>query len=148
MSLDNKLKHVGSDARMTALVDLCVNTTIGQDLYSVCFFGSARQGSVNLGSYDRWDAEDPAVMLFSQGQRCWDGPARSLRLRVVCGSEPVLLNLGEPSRCSYEATATHWSICSESDVESARGRLALLESNGGHSSGGDAGSGASSRAEL
>jgi len=107
---------------------------ISQDSYSICFFVNAKQGSVNLGSFDGWDLADPSVMLFSHGQRCHDGPARSLRVRIVCGgsSESLtavgeLLDLTEPSRCMYEATVAHWSVCGNADLEGIREQLALID---------------------
>merc|ERR1719330_901014 len=126
MSLDDKLRHVGREVQWVPLVDQCVNKKIDKDKYEICFFGQAKQGAVKLGSFDKWDREVPSVMLYANGQRCHGGPARSLRVQMVCGLEAKLLDVLEPSRCSYEASVAHPSVCSEEDLQLVDAELALL----------------------
>ena len=51
--------------------------------YSVCPFKEAHQkeghASTRLGAWAGWEA-DGRVMAFTQGQVCWSGPARSIRV--------------------------------------------------------------------
>ncbi|KAL7608414.1 hypothetical protein Lser_V15G09832 [Lactuca serriola] len=38
-------------------------------------------------------------MLFSNGDKCWNGPQRSLTVRLRCGSKVEVADIDEPSRC-------------------------------------------------
>jgi hypothetical protein len=62
--------------------------------YSLCFFGEATQKSNNngartsLGHFKGWSSEAPQgsddyymKQLYAEGQRCWNGPARSAKVR-------------------------------------------------------------------
>lgn len=64
--------------------------------YSVCFFGEATQKSNNnnartsLGHFKGWgaDGDEPGTdeyyqrQLYADGQRCWNGPQRSAKVRL------------------------------------------------------------------
>jgi hypothetical protein len=50
-------------------------------------------------------------MPFANGDRCWQGPARSIELRLECGAEPEVLKVEEPSRCEYVATVKMPTAC-------------------------------------
>ncbi|KAL5105263.1 hypothetical protein TcWFU_007635 [Taenia crassiceps] len=41
-------------------------------------------------------------MLYDGGEQCWNGPSRSVKVKVVCGAENRLLSAEEPSRCTYK----------------------------------------------
>ena len=82
----------GPDNIYLALRDTCVSTKAGQYKYEVCFFGKAKQDGLSLG-YSivvlglvvlllnrKWEGflENGTKIKFSGGQKCWNGPARSL----------------------------------------------------------------------
>ena len=65
--------------------------------------------------YDfRWDGPIPDTfsrMKFSNGQSCWNGPARSTTVKLVCGTENVVESVTEPNRCEYEMLFSTPVIC-------------------------------------
>ncbi len=38
---------------------------------------------------------------FSEGDQCWNGPQRSVAVKLKCGAENKLLSVTEPSKCEY-----------------------------------------------
>jgi len=114
-----QLEEGGAGARWAALVDGCLEQRFRQQGYRICYFGTAKQGSVSLGSFQGWEPGGAPALLFDRGQRCQAGPARRLRLRLLCGAREELLDLREPSWCSYEAEASHPSACEPEDLRQA-----------------------------
>lgn len=94
--------------------------------YDVCFFGEAHQKSnsngarTSLGRFQGW-AEDAAVksgtneyyskQVYADGQRCWNGPARSARVDLVCGTSNALLSVAEPEKCTYLYKVATPAVC-------------------------------------
>lgn len=58
-----------------------------------------------------------------QGQGCWQGPARSMTVRSVCGPRTELLEVKEPDRCVYEATMASPAECSDAVIQELRDEL-------------------------
>ncbi|KAG7386991.1 hypothetical protein PHYPSEUDO_014867 [Phytophthora pseudosyringae] len=135
-------KDYGEDHLFFALRDKCVESEAGQYKYKVCFFGKATQDSTKLG--DMEDIKDPELdegegsgedasaptevveaaetivkeLKFSKGQKCWNGPNRSLTVRLECGPEPMeLSDIEEPSTCVYTAKLRTPAACSDEDRE-------------------------------
>lgn len=52
------------------------------------------------------------VLVFDRGQKCWNGPARSLRVALACGTEDALFAVTEPETCSYQAVLETPGACS------------------------------------
>ncbi len=40
-------------------------------------------------------------MVFDDGERCWNGPARKCTVSLECGLENAILDVVEPNRCEY-----------------------------------------------
>ncbi|ETL91254.1 hypothetical protein L917_10198 [Phytophthora nicotianae] len=127
-------KNYGEDHLFFALRDKCVESEAGQYKYKVCFFGKATQDHTKLG--DMEDIKNPEstedeesivtvkVMKFSNGQKCWNGPNRSLTVKLECGPEPMeLSDIEEPSTCVYTAKLRTPAVCSEEDRE----RIMMLD---------------------
>ena len=58
--------------------------------YEICPYDKARQkeghSETNLGTWKGWDTDKPgdgkySTMLFKDGDRCWQGPERSMTVR-------------------------------------------------------------------
>lgn len=73
----------------------CVERDLGEYTYSVCFFGEAHQKSNNnkmrtsLGKFKGWNDTAEAgssayysKQVYADGQRCWNGPPRSAKVRL------------------------------------------------------------------
>eukprot|EP00762_Andalucia_godoyi_P004734 ANDGO_03649.mRNA.1 Glucosidase 2 subunit beta len=59
-----------------------------------------------LGKFDKpsWVAKSgDNVMKFTNGDRCWQGPQRSMVVRIECGATEEVVKVEEPSRCEYAA---------------------------------------------
>lgn len=66
------------------------------------------------------------TLVFDRGQRCWNGPARSLRVSLACGPEDILSTVAEPETCAYTAVLETPAAC----VSGFREAL-LAEAGGG-----------------
>jgi len=55
--------------------------------------------------------ESYRIMQFSSGDKCWNGPDRSLKVRLRCGLTNDLTDVDEPSRCEYVAVLSTPALC-------------------------------------
>lgn len=58
-----------------------------------------------------------------QGQACWQGPARSIRVDLTCGPVTKLTAVDEPSRCTYTAAMMTPALCSPSAITAVKAAL-------------------------
>nr|CDS26415.1 Glucosidase II beta subunit [Hymenolepis microstoma] len=103
----------------------CLEYSDKQYTYSLCAFSEVRQRNIGspagsgtlLGKWKEWvgHPEDSInwtreeklekllynEMLYDGGETCWNGPSRSVKVKVACGVETKLLSVDEPSRCVY-----------------------------------------------
>ncbi|RMX64822.1 hypothetical protein DD238_004361 [Peronospora effusa] len=81
--------------------------------YKFCAFGEVKQDQTKLGKWDGWyGGEDKGLpssgkvdytrMRYSQGDKCYNGPKRSVLLHLECGERDEILSVDEPSTCVYE----------------------------------------------
>jgi len=144
---DNKF---GKDMEFYHLKGKCFSVTSQGYTYEMCPYGSAKQGHVSLGSFS-WDnggkeggepaagdaaagAGDgarrsrrgrPLVMKFAGGEHCWNGPARSLTVRLECGTTNELKLISEPAICEYAGVFSSPAAC---DLVHAQGlKMDLME---------------------
>ena len=132
--MQNKLNEVnkwlqadyGPDLAFASLAGQCFTYNHNQYTYEMCPYGNAHQkegaSSTSLGQWDgikqRQEADDSVPTLsFTNGQHCWQGPARSLTAVMRCGVENVIRSVEEPSRCVYEMEFFTPTVC---DMERAR----------------------------
>jgi len=87
----------------------CLTKKLDQYKYEACFYKTAKQDSTSIGTWKHW--ESTHVGFFDDGQDCPGGLPRTLRVRFGCGSTEEILEISEPSRCTYEAKATHPAAC-------------------------------------
>ncbi|KAK9062474.1 hypothetical protein SSX86_019660 [Deinandra increscens subsp. villosa] len=123
-SLTKKLGHdFGPEKEFYSLYGRCFEIKENKYVYKVCPFKEATQeeghSTTRLGQWDKFE-ESHRVMLFSNGDKCWNGPQRSLTVRLRCGSKVEVADIDEPSRCEYSALLTTPALCQE-------GRLKELE---------------------
>ena len=127
----------GPDAAFFRLKGKCFETRVNnQYTYKVCPFGAASQDSTSLGTFSGWrkaaaapasasaaaesggegaaSAEAPvdySGMLFTGGQHCWNGPARSMTVTFECGESEALSGVDEVEKCTYVARLATPAAC-------------------------------------
>ncbi|KAI8818404.1 glucosidase II beta subunit-like-domain-containing protein [Fimicolochytrium jonesii] len=103
----------------------CVSLDTSEYTYEVCLLDRASQKQKNgghgpsLGSFQKWgrrDGKETAAdkykyMMYDHGERCWNGPERSVQVQVECGRETKLLSVVEMSKCEYDAKMTSPAAC-------------------------------------
>ncbi|XP_066306125.1 glucosidase 2 subunit beta-like isoform X2 [Miscanthus floridulus] len=131
-SLAEKLKHdFGKDKEFYSFYDQCFETKEGKYTYKVCAYKKASQAeghsSTNLGRWDKFE-ESYRVMHFSNGDKCWNGPDRSLKVRLRCGLSNELNDVDEPSRCEYVAVLSTPAVCVEEKLKELQNKLDAMSS--------------------
>ncbi|KAJ1283325.1 hypothetical protein BS78_03G119700 [Paspalum vaginatum] len=135
--LSEKLKlDFGKDKEFYSFYDQCFEAKEGKYTYKVCAYKKASQAeghsSTNLGRWDKFE-ESYRVMQFSNGDRCWNGPDRSLKVRLRCGLSNELNDVDEPSRCEYVAVLSTPTLCNEEKLKELQNKLeAMSSSQPGH----------------
>ena len=64
-------------------------------------------------------------MSFTQGTKCWNGPARSAVVQMECGPEDEILSVAEPETCEYVLRLATPSVCTEADLPQRYGHEEL-----------------------
>ncbi|XP_071698186.1 glucosidase 2 subunit beta-like [Rutidosis leptorrhynchoides] len=119
----------GPEKEFYSLYDQCFESKQNKYVYKVCAFKQATQeegySKTRLGNWGKFE-ESYSVMLFSDGDNCWNGPARSLKVSLQCGLKVELAEVDEPSRCEYAATLTTPALCVEGKLKELESELQLL----------------------
>ncbi|KAJ6832407.1 glucosidase 2 subunit beta [Iris pallida] len=116
-SLTEKLKHdFGKEKEFYSFYDRCFENKQNKYVYKVCPFKQASQveghSTTRLGQWKKFE-ESYRIMQFSNGDKCWNGPDRSLKVRLRCGLTNELADVDEPSRCEYVALLSTPVLCQE-----------------------------------
>jgi protein kinase C substrate 80K-H len=131
--LESNPEKWGSEGEFKSLDGVCVDRNMGEYTYEFCFFKSATQkpnrghGNVSLGRFNKFapkdqnvKPDDPAFyhrQIYDAGQRCWNGPDRSLIVDFVCAPENALLDVFEGEKCIYEAKVSTPAVCLPLEAE-------------------------------
>lgn len=94
----------GPDEAFAKLVDQCIEFKEIEYTYTVCLFGEAKQKShsdTSLGTFSSWEGDNYDTQLYTGGARCWNGPERSVKVMMTCGTENKIVAVSEPSKCEY-----------------------------------------------
>ncbi|XP_015578681.1 glucosidase 2 subunit beta isoform X1 [Ricinus communis] len=130
-TLTEKLKHdFGTEKEFYRLYDQCFETKQDKYVYKVCPFKEATQEEgyhkTQLGEWEKFE-NSYRIMLFSNGQGCWNGPERSLKVKLRCGLKTELTDVDEPSRCEYAALMTTPVLCLEGKLEEFKHKLQAMD---------------------
>ncbi|CAK7339066.1 unnamed protein product [Dovyalis caffra] len=73
----------------------------------------------------RWEKFEDSyrVMVFSNGDKCWNGPDRSMKVRLRCGLSNEVTDVDEPSRCEYVALLSTPALCLEGKLKELENKL-------------------------
>lgn len=126
-SLTEKLKHdFGQEKEFYSFYDRCFENKQNKYVYKVCPFKQASQveghSTTRLGQWEKFE-ESYRVMHFSNGDKCWNGPDRSLKVRLRCGLTNELADVDEPSRCEYVALLSTPVLCQEDKLKELQQKL-------------------------
>lgn len=91
-------------------------------------FDEVNQGHTNMGKWGSWSVPH-TKMSYSNGQSCWQGPARSCEVTLVCGEKEEILEVKEPNKCEYSMKFATPAACREADVERLERQLKASESD-------------------
>mmetsp|Transcript_52964 Transcript_52964/g.124071 ORF Transcript_52964/g.124071 Transcript_52964/m.124071 type:complete len:488 (+) Transcript_52964:41-1504(+) len=123
----------GKQGEFLALFQKCFTQNVQQYTYELCVFQKAAQkegsSSQNLGTWGEWNKEgEPySEMLYTKGGSCWNGPARTMRVSLVCGTDEFVISVQEPAKCTYTMEFMTPLACRRSKVTEA---MAELEASG------------------
>ncbi|KAK1429043.1 hypothetical protein QVD17_11242 [Tagetes erecta] len=116
----------GPEKEFYSLYGQCFESKQNKYVYKVCPFKQATQeegySTTRLGKWEKFE-ESYNVMLFSNGDNCWNGPDRSLKVRLRCGLKIEVADIDEPSRCEYAATLTTPALCLEGKLKELEDEL-------------------------
>jgi len=98
------------------LNDKCFSVVATEYTYEVCWFKSVTQKSAShqthsLGNTWTW-GDGSSSGTFSGGAKCFNGPARSTKVRFVCGHpEDKIVRIQEDEKCVYGLTFVTAAAC-------------------------------------
>lgn len=115
----------GVDDEFAVLESLCFEYADHEYIYKLCPFNKIIQQpksssfETHLGNWAEWIGPENkySVMHFTNGQSCWNGPQRSTKVRVICGSENKVISVTEPNKCEYQFDFTTPGACRESTTD-------------------------------
>ncbi|XP_006262411.2 glucosidase 2 subunit beta isoform X2 [Alligator mississippiensis] len=112
----------GPHGEFSYLYSQCYELSTSEYIYRLCPFKRVSQkpkhggSETNLGTWGSWaGTEDDrfSVMKYEHGTGCWQGPARSTMVKLLCGKETVVTAATEPSRCEYMLHLETPAACQE-----------------------------------
>ena len=72
------------------------------------------------------DSSGKRFAKFENGEKCWNGPKRSMTVELVCGSTESLFDVQEPSRCEYSSKLYTPIACDEKALDEKKLELDSL----------------------
>jgi protein kinase C substrate 80K-H len=92
------------DGAMRKIDGECFEQKFAQYTFKHCPFASVSQFEnghqiASLGTWSNWEAGE--AMVYTHGDKCWNGPERSTRVTLECGQKDEIVAVDEPNRCAY-----------------------------------------------
>ncbi|EGC48508.1 vacuolar system associated protein-60 [Histoplasma capsulatum var. duboisii H88] len=133
---DQKLdlhKDYGSDSVFRSLKGSCISKDSGEYTYELCWMEKTKQipkkggSTTTMGTFsafttitvDEQDSNGKVVpqkkiaLEYTNGQTCWNGPARSTKIVLECGEQDEILKVTEDEKCVYSMFVTTPAACEE-----------------------------------
>lgn len=123
----------GPDGALRKLYGSCIKKTITQYEFELCPFDLVRQyehGSAIavLGKFRGWEDEDAKrYMSYKNGDTCWNGPQRTIRVELICGRTENIASVEEPNRCAYSMKFETPAVCESLAADAILADFADLE---------------------
>ncbi|KAL2457413.1 Glucosidase 2 subunit beta [Abeliophyllum distichum] len=129
-TLTQKLKYdFGQEKEFYSFYGHCYESKQNKYVYKICPYKQATQveghSTTRLGSWENFE-ESYGIMLFSNGDHCWNGPNRSLKVKLRCGLKNEVTDIGEPSRCEYVALLSTPALCVEDKLKELEVKLEMM----------------------
>ncbi|EOA14720.1 hypothetical protein CARUB_v10028007mg [Capsella rubella] len=129
-SLEKKLKQdFGPEKEFYSFHGRCFESKQGKYTYKVCGYKEATQeegySKTRLGDWDKFE-NSYQLMSYTNGDKCWNGPDRSLKVKLRCGLKNELMDVDEPSRCEYAAILSTPARCLEDKLKELQQKLEKL----------------------
>lgn len=129
-SLKQKLKHdFGPEKEFYSFHGQCFENKENKYTYKICPFKQATQvegySTTRLGNWDKFE-DSYRTMQFTGGDHCWNGPDRSLKVKLRCGLKNELTDIDEPSRCEYLAFLATPALCLEEKLKELQDKLEMM----------------------
>jgi protein kinase C substrate 80K-H len=129
--------NYGKAGVFRALKGVCISKDSGEYTYEHCFLDETKQipkkggASVRMGKFGRIGsvsvdelnetgeivAEERISLMYTNGQTCWNGPARSTTVILECGEENEILKVTEDEKCVYSMIVTTPAVCPGGEEE-------------------------------
>lgn len=116
----------GPDNMFVSMQDRCIQTKHDKYTYKVCPFEQSYQDTTQLGRFEGW-GDNHTKMLFTNGMKCWNGPSRSMTVTLQCSDTEALVDLLEPSMCTYTATLRTPLACAPGAEAGLQAELDAME---------------------
>ncbi|XP_060174075.1 glucosidase 2 subunit beta isoform X1 [Lycium barbarum] len=131
-SLKQKLKQdFGPEKEFYSFHGQCFESKENKYTYKICPFKQATQvegySTTRLGNWDKFE-DSYRTMQFTSGDHCWNGPDRSLKVKLRCGLKNELTDIDEPSRCEYLAFLSTPALCLEEKLKELQNKLEMMNS--------------------
>jgi hypothetical protein len=113
---------MGPDGELHSLASKCHEIVAGKYTYEMCLFGNAAQkdsgggSSTSLGKWHGMDIDGTTgkrVMMWTDGQKCWNGPKRSATVHLACGADNKVISADEPDTCRYVFEMESYIACDD-----------------------------------
>ncbi|KAK3843673.1 MAG: glucosidase II beta subunit-like-domain-containing protein [Linnemannia gamsii] len=119
--IERKLSmDLGHDETFAQFVDNCFDYKDTEYTYSICLFGDANQrshSSTHLGKFSGWEGDNYDMQMYTGGAKCWNGPERSVKLVMTCGTTTEIISVTEPEKCEYLFKLQTPAVCPVSEGE-------------------------------
>lgn len=112
-------RNYGPNDILRAVAGSWINSRNGEYEYRVGLLDSVYQDNNHLGVYKDFDSSTNSL-VYTEGHRCWNGPKRSARVKLICGSESKILQVSEPEKCEYHIDLATPLGCQELTEEQIR----------------------------
>ncbi|CAI9108200.1 OLC1v1007751C1 [Oldenlandia corymbosa var. corymbosa] len=129
-SLSQKLKQdFGPEKEFYSFYGQCFETQQNKYTYKLCPYKQASQveghSTTRLGTWEKFE-DSFRFMLFTNGDKCWNGPDRSLKVKLRCGLKNEITDVDEPSRCEYLALLSTPALCQEEKLKELEDKLDMM----------------------
>ncbi|CAI5501733.1 unnamed protein product [Closterium sp. Naga37s-1] len=124
-------KDLGPDGEFASFADHCFSFKVDQYEYEVCPYRQVKQKEKHHSdtTVGRWSGfeDNYRTMMFKNGDKCWNGPNRSIKVKLECGLKTGIKSVEEPSRCEYEAVLVTTAVCNAELAQELERQLKEME---------------------